>query len=596
MISENRDVFVGRTNVLNEFRGSFIIKQQKDAPRVYIIKSQPGTGKSKLLEIFDKTARSERLKVFSFKIPISTEKLKYFPKIILENIQNILPTQLNKQKRKERDKKWKGKKSFTEWTPADLSLKFFTKLEEQDEDLKMARDAVILILDNVENLVLKQDFAEETVSLIFEMADWIMDTKANIIMVFSIDSTYIKSLKHDISRYEEHELLALDMRESEVLIRRLEKEMIGEVINREIHEEIIKVTDRTPFSIISVLSYIASKDKDEIGTIFESFNTTESNDYDMSSSEDDDVEVIDSLAWKSLKEELAGNYLEGLLNLTRVESKLVHFLLPKSQDNLFSISDMNIPKDLIFAIDSLVEKKIMYKEDDFFQFESTALYHFLKQRSFKPNILAELKIYLDLIKTYILQKLKTPSYLIARLEKNVDLISQQDSADVDKSLAYDIAVKTEIYGQNLFELNYFHDAFILFISTGNLFNLAGDIERAASTFENSSKLFIENNLPVYGKKLLIEASELFSSTGLDYKAKSMAREALWLIEEIADDYSSMDLHNLARAYYYHAQKLCDIADESDKKMELIEKAINSSGDSEIRKSYFEKLLPEGNND
>ncbi|KKM04552.1 hypothetical protein LCGC14_1763060, partial [marine sediment metagenome] len=378
MISENRDVFVGRTNVLNEFRGSFIIKQQKDAPRVYIIKSQPGTGKSKLLEIFDKTARSERLKVFSFKIPISTEKLKYFPKIILENIQNILPTQLNKQKRKERDKKWKGKKSFTEWTPADLSLNFFTKLKEQDEDLKMARDAVILILDNVENLVLKQDFAEETVSLIFEMADWIMDTKANIIMVFSIDSTYIKSLKHDISRYEEHELLALDMRESEVLIRRLEKEMIGEVINREIHEEIIKVTDRTPFSIISVLSYIASKDKDEIGTIFESFNTTESNDYDMSSSEDDDVEVIDSLAWKSLKEELAGNYLEGLLNLTRVESKLVHFLLPKSQDNLFSISDMNIPKDLIFAIDSLVEKKIMYKEDDFFQFESTALYHFLK--------------------------------------------------------------------------------------------------------------------------------------------------------------------------------------------------------------------------
>ena len=596
MISENRDVFVGRTNVLNEFRGSFIIKQQKDAPRVYIIKSQPGTGKSKLLEIFDKTARSERLKVFSFKIPISTEKLKYFPKIILENIQNILPTQLNKQKRKERDKKWKGKKSFTEWTPADLSLKFFTKLEEQDEDLKMARDAVILILDNVENLVLKQDFAEETVSLIFEMADWIMDTKANIIMVFSIDSTYIKSLKHDISRYEEHELLALDMRESEVLIRRLEKDITGEVINREIHEEIIKVTDRTPFSIISVLTYISSKDKDEIRNIFESFDSTESDEEDMSSLEEDDIEVVDSLAWKSLKEELAGNYLEDLLKLSRVESKLIHFLLPKSQDNLFSISDMKIPPKLIYAIDSLVEKSIMFKEDDFFQFESAALYHFLKQRSFKPNILAELKIYLDLIKTYILQKLKPPSYLIERLEKNVDLINQQDSTDVDKSLAYDIAVKTEIYGQNLFELNYFHDAFILFVSTGSLFNLAGDIERAASTFENSSKLFIENNLPVYGKKLLIEASELFSSTGLDYKAKSMAREALWLIEEIADDYSSMDLHNLARAYYYHAQKLCDIADESDKKMELIEKAINSSGDSEIRKSYFEKLLPEGNND
>ncbi len=596
MILENRDVFVGRTAILNEFRGSFIVKQQKDVPRVYIIKSQPGTGKSKLLEIFDKTAQSERLKVFSFKIPISTEKLKYFPKVILEKIQNILPTQLSKQKKKERDKKWKGKKPLTEWTFTDLSDNFFTKLEEQDEDLKIARDAVVLLLDNVENLVLKQDFVEETVTLIFKMADWIMENKANIIMVFSIDSNYLESLKHDISGYKVHELLALDMRESEVLIRRLEKEITGDVINRDIHQEIIKVTDRTPFSLISVLSYISSKDKSEISSIFEFIESTETNDDENSSMEENEVDVVDSLAWKSLKEELAGNYIEDLLNLKRTESKLIHFLLPKSQDNLFSISDMNIPKELILVIDSLVEKKIMFKEDDFFQFESSALYHFLKQRSFKPNILAELKIYLDLIKTYILQKLKTPSYLIARLEKNIDLINQQDSADVDKSLAYDIAVKTEIYGQNLFELNYFHDAFILFISTGNLFNLAGDIERAASTFENSSKLFIENSLPVYGKKLLIEASELFSSTGLDYKAKSMAREALWLIEEIADDYSSKDLHNLARVYYYHAQKLCDIADESDKKIELIEKAIISSGNSKIRKSYFEKLLSEGNND
>ncbi len=276
MTLENRDAFVGRTKILNKFRGSFIIKQQKDTPRVFFIKSQPGTGKSKLLEMFEKTAQSERLKVFSFKIPISTEKLKIFPKVILENIQSILPTQLNKQKKKERDKKWKGKKHFTEWTPADFSSNFFIKLEEQDEDLKMARDAVILILDNIENLVLKQDFVEETVSLIFKMADWIMETKANIIVVFSIDSNYVESLKHDISRYEEHELLALDMRESEVLIRRLEKDITGEVINREIHEEIIKVTDRTPFSIISVLTYISSKDKDEIRNIFESFDSTES--------------------------------------------------------------------------------------------------------------------------------------------------------------------------------------------------------------------------------------------------------------------------------------------------------------------------------
>ncbi len=596
MTFENRDVFVGRTDILNEFRGSFIVKQQKDASRIYIIKSQPGTGKSKLLEVFDKTAQSERLKIFPFRIPIGLEKLKYFPKVILESIQNILPTQLNKQKKKERDKKWKGKKPFPEWTPVDLSSNFFTKLEEIDEDLKLARDAVIFLLDNVENLVLKQDIAEETVSLIFKMADWIIENKANIIMVFSIDSNYLESLKHDISRYHVHELPALDMRESEVLIRRLEKEITGETINREIHDEIIKLTDRTPFSIISVLSYIASKEKNEIGSIFELFESTETDEDDESSTEELDIEVVDSLAWKSLKEELAGNYLEDLLNLKIQESKLINFLLPKSQDNLFSISDMNIPKDLILAIDSLVEKKIMVKEDDFFQFTSSALFFALKQRSFKPNILTELKIYLDLIKTYILQKLKTPFYLITTFEKNIDLLNQQDSTDVDKSLAYDIAVKTEIFGQNLFELKYFHDAFILFIGTGNLFNLAGDIERAASTFENSSKLFIENSLPVYGKKLLIEASELFSNTGLDYKAKSMAREALWLIEEIADDYSSRELHNLARVYYYHAQKLCDIADESDKKQELIEKAISSSGNSEIRKAYFEKLLMEGNND
>jgi len=556
--------FVGRSEILNDFRNVLDgIKSRKEGKRGIIVTGKAGCGKSLLLKLFSNLADAEGWKISSFSIPLGRD-IQGIARKIVEDLSSFFPSE---------DKKIQKVVSLL----PQVSLIFpGVELSEVEETVKNSFKAVkefleanrlnvIFLIDCFERFILK-GYTDLT-RFFTNLVEWLEGEKISVLFVFALDERFLPYFGEKsvlIDRFSLVELRALGVREAEILINRVTEGANISSLADEVRKNIVLLTDRTPFSIIYTLASIA----DFVG--------------------DPSIEITME-KWQEMGgDDIFERLMPAPLNALDDEERKVLKFLARTPVNISTLQEVEInlaPNIAEEGLEGLKSKGILVVEDDFLQFVSNALFELLHKRE-EIDPLTMLYVYVDLVTAEIDKGWKASATLIRKISEMGQEIVKEGG---ESFRVYDLAVKIEKLAKRTLEKKFLHDAFSLFTLSGALYTASGDVERAGITYDEASKAFIELDRPIFAKMLLIQASEFFKSIGTEWKGKSMAREAVYVLEDLARDFSSQNMNAIASAYLYSALKLCEIAGDEERRKEILQKALAASSDLERKRSFFEKL-------
>ena len=556
--------FVARSEILNDFRNILDgIKSRREGKRGVIVTGKAGSGKSLLLKLFRGLAETEGWKVSSFSIPLGGD-IQGFAMKIVEELLAFFPPE---------DKRIRKVVSSLPQVPLIFPGLELSEVEETvknsfkavKEFLEASRLNVIFLMDCFERFILKGYLGLP--KFFSNLVEWLEEEKINVLFVFALDERFLpyfgeKSFLMD--RFSLVELPSLGVREAEILINRVTEGANISSLADEVRKNILFLTDRTPFSIIYTLASIA----DFVG--------------------DPSIEITME-KWQEMGgDDIFKKLMPAPLNALGDEERKVLKFLAKIPVNISTLQEveMNLAPNVVKeGLDGLKSKDIVVVEDGFLQFASNALFELLHKRE-EIDPITMLYVYVDLVTAEIDKGWKASATLIRKISEMGQEIVEEGG---ESFRIYDLAVKIEKLAKRTLEKKFLHDAFSLFTLSGALYTAAGDIERAGITYDEASKAFIELDRPIFAKMLLIQASEFFTKIGTGWKGKSMAREAVYVLEDIARDFSSQNMNAIASAYLYSALKLCVIAGDEERRKEILQKALAVSSSLERKKSFFEKL-------
>jgi tetratricopeptide (TPR) repeat protein len=235
------------------------------------------------------------------------------------------------------------------------------------------------------------------------------------------------------------------------------------------------------------------------------------------------------------------------------------------------------------TLDSLESKGLIFKQNEFYQFSSYALFASLGSGLSSGDLKAEVGLLLQLLEGDMMMGFGMNPKVLERLE--------QASYQSEGLEEHSIPNRTKSLYQGAIESTKYFEAYRLALLTGNFLRMAKDIEGSGVFFEESAQLFYDNEKVPYAIALYRKSIEAYQHVKNERKRKDISQRVAMIYLQIAEKYEKQDQVALARTNYYHATILFDKADDINSAQETAKKAIKTYPSNEkLNKVFFDNLI------
>lgn len=542
--------FVGQRKLVNEFRKTMmkIKSTSKSKNNIIFVIGETGSGKSSLLNVFEKTAEAEKILAIRFNFPSRIEStLKEVNELILKfKIEE--KSGMFSKKRKEVNvphlRNIDGIDATVNAVYTNLADRQFEK------NLLITIDDIDLLFEIPATYILDG---------LIKLAEKILE-KIPVTFVFTISQTRWDQIQNKYGNHSNMLIDRFEFSEAEILIRKIGNEVFED---SEFRAEVIKLGDRSPFNIVfstDVISYFTK----EIAENIEEISNAE-------------LDLIKEKSIPYLRDIDYFGFISKTYQLNDANIRLLEKLLSKKPILLKSeLIQMGI--DPLTLNSSGISELIHQFGDKYYRFSSFSFFEKAGRKS-EIDILSQIELLSNFIAMDYKEGYKPTQTSLSRLLDLTELIKGEDEPN-----AKPIATKLEQLFKIALNSNQFFAAYKFSLATEKVFGACGDQEGRGLFLEEAARKFIDSQKLHYAKDLFEKSIEVFSHS--EWKMKSSARESANIYSDLAKQAQKNNHNQLMRAFLWKAIQLYDKAGEKERKDSIIKRVIDTYQNREAVESKF----------
>lgn len=529
------------------------LKEGKYSENLILISGSPGIGKTSLLNVFEEIVQNEMLTFVKCPIGMGGKMNREIFHDLYAAIEPFL------QEAKKGFLKKSKERNIRVFKPnskiSDLMSTFRTNLNERTpkNPIVVSLDPLDRILDSGQNYII--DGLEGLIKS--------LQGNYPILFIISCQEYNLGELSGLIKLSEHFILDRLDFKDSKLLLSKIARGKLKS--SAYLREEIVKQSDRTPFNLsfcADVVNWIEDKIKRD------GLNESEENIKDMASP------FIRNFALRA--------FINEIFQISEEENKGLQILLGQPR-NAVPMETLNSAKISKPTLDTLETKGLIWKQGEYYQFTSYALFASLGSGLPAGDLKAEVGLLLQILEGDMVMGFGMNPKVLERLEQ-----ASYQSEGLDEQ---SIPNRTKSLYLSAFERSKYFEAYRLALLTGNFLRMAKDIEGSGVFFEESAQLFYDNEKVPYAIALYRKSIEEYQHAKNERKRKDISQRVAMIYLQIAERYEKQDHVALARTNYYHATILFDKADDINSAQETANKAIKTySSDEKLNTLFFENLI------
>lgn len=513
-------------------------------------------GKTSLLQMFKRTAISDRLETVDFSI--------HYQKRASETLSDLygsaIEPHLDIEKRKKYDKK------FTKIPPiaADGEPKKAVDAFLKNLELAELKEPLAVFIDDVDRAAVS-GYSQVIVGLIDLISAFTQQHISLFLVISMLDSTW-EALESQIGHMNHFKLDLLDISSSELVLRK----QAGVTLRQpEFRKQILGEIDRSPFGLTLAADIIRWYEEQlEEGEEGE---------------EEPSIDSIRETVVPIFRDRKFGEVIEKMVGLSSSEKKIVQAILGQP-NNYITLQDLHtVASSTVNELARLEEIGFIKTDGEVVFLSSHALFERMQgQAEIVTSIESDLM--LRLIEGDLRAGFKPASSMVDQLEA----IAKRGTESGES--ARSLGAKGKAVYRLAFDKGHLYDASRLAILSGRFLVASNDREGAGIFLEEAGKEFSDAGRPHYAKLLYREAMQTYTS---DWRIKSCAREAARIYVELAEEARAKSRISFARAFLYEAVTLYRVAEESARLQTAISDAKRTYDTDEKGLDFFEKLEIQG---
>lgn len=510
-------------------------------------------GKSSLLQMFKRTAISDRLEAVDYSIHYQKRASETLSDLYLSTVE----PHLDIQKRKKYDKR------FTKIPPisADGEPKKAVDAFLKNLELTELKGPLVVFIDDVDRAAMS-GYSQVIVGLVDLMSAFTQRHISLFIVISMLDSTW-ESLESQIGHINHFKLELLDISSAELVLRK----QAGVTLRQpEFRKQILGEIDRSPFGLTLAADIIRW--------------------YEEQLEEGEEEPSIDSIRETVVpifRDRKFSEVIEKMVGLSSSEKKIVQAILGQPS-NFIALQDLHtVAPSTVNELARLEEIGFIKIDNEVVFLSSHALFERMQgQAEIVTSIESDLM--LRLIEGDLRAGFKPASSMLDQLEA----IAKRGTESGES--ARSLGAKGKAVYRLAFDKGHLYDASRLAILSGRFLVASSDREGAGIFLEEAGKEFSDAGRPHYAKLLYREAMQTYTS---DWRIKSCAREAARIYVELAEEARAKSRISFARAFLYEAAMLYRVAEESARLQTAINDAKKTYDTDEKGLDFFEKLEIQG---
>ncbi|MHA2270956.1 MAG: AAA family ATPase [Candidatus Hodarchaeales archaeon] len=553
LLPADSNSFLGRRSEISDFSNLLRGFRAGKGPNGTIIVGASGMGKSSLLQMFKRTAISDRLETVDY----SVHYQKRASQTLSDLYGSAIEPHLDISKRKKYDKK------FTKIPPisADGEPKKTVDAFLKNLELAELKGPLVVFIDDVDRAAVS-GYSQVIVGLVDLISAFTQRHISLFLVISMLDSTW-ESLESQIGHINHFTLDLLDISSSELVLRK----QAGVTLRQpEFRKQILGEIDRSPFGLTLAADIIRW--------------------YEEQLEEGEEEPSIDSIRETVVpifRDRKFGEVIEKMVGLSSSEKKIVQAILGQP-NNLITLQDLHtVSSSTVNELARLEEIGFIKTDSEVVFLSSHALFERMQgQAEIVTSIESDLM--LRLIEGDLRAGFKPASSMLDQLEA----IAKRGTESGES--ARSLGAKGKAVYRLAFDKGHLYDASRLAILSGRFLVASSDREGAGIFLEESGKEFSDAGRPHYAKLLYREAMQTYTS---DWRIKSCAREAARIYVELAEEARAKNRIAFSRAFLYEAVTLYRVAEESDRLQTAINEAKRTYKTDEKGLDFFEKLEIQG---
>lgn len=545
------DFFTGRVDEVRFFQ-RFIsdVKAGVELRRAILVSGIPGIGKSSLLNRFRGIAEVEGVTVIPLEVSFS--KARFFFEEVKRQLDSLAPGVR---------KRFMGEKPFTSPPPLlkDVDEAFLESFMERFmEDMDKVKDAlstpVLFFCDSFERFAW---LGYTSAYVVFQrILSVFSETGFPAFFIIAADSAFAGKIIGDTGNvFHIIELGPMATPDMRVLIQKL-SDKLGFSIEEGVVEDLIKDSGGIPYKLCLLLYAVLTVSGGSEVT-FESYRKS--------------VELLQE------------NPLEGVFQVSGDESFLIDRII-SGEYNFASLEALksSLGDFLEESVASLKEKGLIDVEDSFVFLVSDALFNDLRLAVNVDQVYGRASILLKLILKTVRSGICVDDTILDWFRDSATMLAARKV----HSLVVELASGVEDAAHEAFRNKLFYDASCLFNMAADLHRRLGDYERAGMILDAAAKMFADAGKLHYARAMLVQASEFYENSGIEWRAKSLARSVARMFEEVGDDYLRRGAPMLSRVFYRKAVDHLIKAGDLERALSLCNKALNTFKDFQVLSKDF----------
>ena len=566
--SEN--LFVGRDRLIKKFEDNLM----QEKTNSMFIKGRPGIGKSSLLEKMSGIARSKGFLILNKQVPLQESEI-FFDEL-LPALKDIFKPPKPKKKGKKKVQKTTIKKSYeieNEEKYIQDFLKTFcnNKILNFRKDLtKKMKKGIVIFVDNVERFIFLAN--EKAFDLFHEIVKKFEETDEKkkleptpIMFVLFGEERYAPKIEYSLSNFEILGIPKMPPKESIELLAKRETNT-GISIDEEVKNKLIENSQGIP----QMLLYNTSKIIEESGS-----------------------QQINMAQWESLESVVKDGFNNELQGIGENERKILQAFAMEPAN--FADVDMLMRatsverENILNILNSLAQSGLINNEGESYFISMNSFWEFLRDSLGDIAIAATCRAMIKIAENNAINGRIIDENLFNELE----MLRKDSMAAGLVSPIELIARGYERIATLSMNFNYSSEAYKYFLLASESYLKVNELEKAAIILEEAGYIYKENDLGDYSRDILLKAIEKYELLDDNEKinilkvevAENSLNKAMKSIDEGA--------FPLARANFTRAQKFYDEIGESNKSLEILNKAANlffDKGEHYFAWQYYSRII------
>ncbi|MFX0113609.1 MAG: ATP-binding protein [Candidatus Hodarchaeota archaeon] len=542
------DSFLGRRSEISDFSNLLRGFRAGKGPNGTIIIGAPGLGKSSLLQIFKRTAISDRLETVDY----SMQYLKGASQALSELYTRVIEPHLNIKKRKKYDKKFTKIPAIAADGESKKTVEIFLKNLELEE----LSTPLVIFIDDIDRAEMS-GYGQVIVGLV-DLVSAFTQRHIPIFFVMSMQDSTWDSLKSQIGHVNHFDLDLLDISTAELVLR---KRAGISLRQPEFRKQILGEIDRSPFGLTLAADIIRWYEEQ------------------LKEDEEPSLDEIRNAVIPIFRERNFGEVIEKMLGLSSSEKKMIKTILGQPR-NFISLKELqNAHPNAANELTRLKEIGFIRTDNEVVFLPSYAIFERMQGQA-EIVVSIESDLMLRLIEGDLRAGFKPASSMLDQLEA----VAKRGTETGEN--ARSLGAKGKVVYRLAFDKGHLYDACRLAILSGQFLVSSGDKEGAGLFLEESGKEFSDAARPNYAKLLYREAMNAYST---DWRIKACAREAARIYVELAEEARTKNRLSFARAFLYEAATLYYAAEETARMQTAITDAKGTYAADEKGSDFFEKL-------